>query len=138
VPYENKNSPGLVAASSLSSGVAKRIRAGARWDSRAAVSRRRHHCRCALECCSSAREGCRAGHAVRLRRDARPVDRPRVERRRAAGHQTPPPVAPAGFLEALPTVVATPFETELYVLWLLTCGCWTVLRANPHGSTPGV
>jgi hypothetical protein len=37
-----------------------------------------------------------------------------------------------------PTVVATPFETELYVLWLLTCGCWTVLRANPHGSTPGV
>jgi hypothetical protein len=37
-----------------------------------------------------------------------------------------------------PKVVATPFETELYVLWLLTCGCWTVLRANPHASKPGV
>jgi hypothetical protein len=36
-----------------------------------------------------------------------------------------------------PTVVATPLESELFVLSLITCGCWTVLRQG-EPSRPGV
>jgi hypothetical protein len=36
-----------------------------------------------------------------------------------------------------PSVVVTPFETELYVLLLIVCGCWTVLRRGPS-SRAGV
>jgi hypothetical protein len=36
-----------------------------------------------------------------------------------------------------PTLVVTPLGTELYVLWLIVCGCWTVLRESGLPSRPG-
>jgi hypothetical protein len=40
--------------------------------------------------------------------------------------------------QTFPTVVVTPPNTELYVLWLVVCGCWTTLRHGGRSSRAGL